>query len=148
MKIADLDQDGMDDVVVADHKDGTRKILYFRRTDDDGLSWQQYNIDFPSWAGGPKAVAIGDIDKDGQQDIVFTCENADGLYGVGWLSYVNDATDTNWTWNDISGDELGIKYDRIELLDLDGDTDLDVLTCEEREGNGGLGVIWYENPCE
>ncbi|MEM9367896.1 MAG: VCBS repeat-containing protein [Planctomycetota bacterium] len=35
------------------------------------------------------------------------------------------------------------KFDRIELLDMDHDGDLDVLTCEERRN---LGVIWYENP--
>jgi hypothetical protein len=36
----------------------------------------------------------------------------------------------------------------MELLDLDGDGDLDVLTCEENYGpdSQGLGVIWYENP--
>jgi len=42
----------------------------------------------------------------------------------------------------VSGPE-GIKYDRIELLDIDEDGDLDILTCEER---AGLGVIWFENP--
>ena len=31
----------------------------------------------------------------------------------------------------------------MELIDLDGDGDLDVMTCEERKN---LGVIWYENP--
>ncbi|WP_461507913.1 FG-GAP repeat domain-containing protein [Rhodopirellula baltica] len=35
------------------------------------------------------------------------------------------------------------KFDRIELIDLDGDGDLDLLTCEERQL---LGVVWYENP--
>jgi hypothetical protein len=30
-----------------------------------------------------------------------------------------------------------------QLLALDGDGDLDVITCEERDQ---LGVIWYENP--
>lgn len=51
------------------------------------------------------------------------------------------------TIHNLSGPE-GIKYDRIELLDLDGDGDLDVLTCEEEVGvrHEGLGVIWYENP--
>ena len=44
--------------------------------------------------------------------------------------------------HDISGAD-GIKFDRIELLDLDADGDLDVITCEERDN---LGVIWYENP--
>jgi hypothetical protein len=93
---------------------------------------------------------------------VFTCENARGKYGVGWLSYQNAVTDSEWIHHDISGDKLGVKYDRIELLDLDGDGDLDVLTTEEsqacpepfgcaqgklRRGDGvGLGVIWYENP--
>ena len=37
----------------------------------------------------------------------------------------------------------GSKYDLVELIDLDDDGDLDVLTCEE---NVNLGVIWYENP--
>jgi hypothetical protein len=42
----------------------------------------------------------------------------------------------------------GYKFDRLELIDLDGDEDLDVLTCEENfgENSWGLGVIWYENP--
>ena len=46
-------------------------------------------------------------------------------------------------FNDISGRTTGIKFDRIELLDLDQDGDLDLLTCEERDN---LGLIWYENP--
>lgn len=36
-----------------------------------------------------------------------------------------------------------VKFDRMELIDLDDDGDLDVMTCEERQN---LGVIWYENP--
>ena len=52
-----------------------------------------------------------------------------------------------WDWHQLSGPK-GIKFDRIELLDIDGDGDLDVLTCEENYGTNsqGLGVIWYENP--
>ena len=144
MKIADLDEDGLEDVVVAVKPSS---ILYIRRLDWTALSWRQYEIDLPDNTGTAKAVGVGDIDKDGRKDIVFTCENARGKYGAGWLSYKNDVTDTKWIHHDISGDELGIKYDRIELLDLDNDGDLDVLTCEESEEAGGLGVIWYGNPC-
>ena len=74
---------------------------------------------------------------DGQVDIVFSCENAKGKSGVMWL------TSPDWTPREISGKDEGVKFDRIELLDLDADGDLDLLTCEERDN---LGVIWYENP--
>ena len=68
------------------------------------------------------------------------------LHGVLWLENNGEPENPTWQPHPISGKEKGIKYDRIELLDLDGDGDLDLLTCEEREGGGGLGVIWYENP--
>jgi hypothetical protein len=47
-----------------------------------------------------------------------------------------------WRLFDLSG-AAGVKFDLLETLDIDGDGDLDVLTCEETEN---LGVIWYENP--
>ena len=53
-----------------------------------------------------------------------------------WLKRIDDP------WEPI-GSESRTKFDRMECLDLDGDGDLDVLTCEERRN---LGVIWYENP--
>jgi hypothetical protein len=61
------------------------------------------------------------------------------------LRYVQAPTDSQWVVNEISG-PVGVKYDRIELLDIDGDRDLDVLTCEEQHEGKGLGVFWYENP--
>lgn len=143
-KAGDLNEDGLEDIVVAVRP---KSILYIRRLDTTGLSWQQQEIDLPDSAGTAKAVAVGDIDKDGCKDIVFTCGNARGKSGVGWLSYKNDATGKEWAHHDISGNKRGIKYDRIELLDLDGDGDLDVLTCEESQDGVGLGVIWYQNPC-
>ena len=73
---------------------------------------------------------------------LFTCEHARGKSGAIWLSYRQAPTDRVWDAHEISGPK-GTKYDRIELLDLDGDGDLDLLTCEEAEN---LGVIWYENP--
>jgi hypothetical protein len=55
--------------------------------------------------------------------------------------------DAVWEWHNISG-PIGYKYDRIELLDLDGDGDLDVVTTEENYGqnSSGLGLLWFENP--
>ncbi len=110
--------------------------------------WNVRRVQHPANSGGGKGVAIGDLDGDGQFDLTCTCESAKDRFGAYWLKCPSpnqasiDAHEV-WTFHDISGTELGEKYDQIELLDIDGDGDLDLLTCEEREN---LGVIWYENP--
>lgn len=107
------------------------------------ITWDERTvIPMPPNTGTGKAVAIGDLDGDGRDDLAVTCENAKGKVGVFWLKRQELGEETTWEFHDISGVE-GTKFDRIELIDLDGDGDLDLLTCEEREG---LGVIWYENP--
>jgi len=110
---------------------------------DQGLA-RRRSLEMPLNVGGGKAVALGDLNDDKMMDIVVSCESADGKPGVFALLYPSaaGARVPSWRFEDISGLE-GTKFDRIELIDLDGDGDLDVLTCEEREN---LGVIWYENP--
>jgi hypothetical protein len=91
-------------------------------------------IVFPENTGTGKGVAIGDLDGDGIDEWVVSCEHAMGKTGVFWMTREKSG---------IIADAAGTKFDRIELIDLDMDGDLDVLTTEEAEG---LGVIWYENP--
>jgi hypothetical protein len=139
LAITDLDLDGQNDVLAATYE---RELIYLRRKSADPIRWESTIIQLPDQAGIGKAVAVGDINMDGKSDIVFTCEKAKEKSGVMWLSYRNKVSEPVWQAYDISG-PVGIKYDLVELLDLDGDGDLDVLTCEE---NTNLGVIWYENP--
>lgn len=143
MVMTDLDRDGLEDalVAIADYK-----ILFLRRLDQSGLHWETHEISADYGAGNTRAVVVGDINGDGRPDIAFTTWQAKDLHGVLWLENTGAITDNNWRPHPISGTEKGIKYDRLELLDLDGDGDLDLLTCEEREGGAGLGVFWYENP--
>lgn len=150
LTMADMDDDGLQDVLAAVNTEGAGKagqIAILRRLDAKGLQWKEYFIPYPRQAGTAKGVAVGDIDADGSKDIVFSCENAKApKSGVMWLSRRKGVFDGDWQAHDISGPK-GIKYDLVELLDLDGDSDLDVLACEEQEGGRGLGVFWYENPC-
>jgi hypothetical protein len=89
---------------------------------------------------------VGDVDLDGRPDLVVDCEHATPpKSGVVWMSCVGPLEGGEWQRHEISGPR-GIKYDRIELVDLDDDGDLDVLTCEERDAGRGIGVFWYENP--
>ena len=147
MTMADLDADGADDMLVAARPD---HLVLFQRRQGIAPSWQQTMLRLPENTGGSKGVAIGPIDADKQPDVVFSCEGASGTKsGVMWLSYDKSPTEQTWTAHALSG-PVGIKFDRIELLDIDSDGDLDVLCCEESEPvdgkRHGLGVFWYENP--
>jgi len=147
MTVANLDRDGADDVLVAL---SPGPLLLLRRQGPRSADWQPCEIPMPKGTGTGKGVAVGDIDGDGTPDVVFSCENAHGeKSGLMWLSCDGSPLDGKWRAHHLSG-PAGIKFDRIELTDLDGDGDLDVLTCEESqpvEGKRrGLGVIWYENP--
>ncbi len=112
-------------------------LLKLHRDNDRAEAWSETQIPFPDQTGTGKAVAVGDIDRDGFNDLVLSCENAEAAHGVFWLSGPE-----SMEAHAISG-LVGTKYDLVVLYDMDADGDLDVLTCEEREN---LGVIWYENP--
>lgn len=114
--------------------------------------WLSDQIKHPDGIGGGKAVCAGDLDGDGDLDLACTCEHAAERIGVYWLENPGLSSGTRsgsestvWSFHEISsnGQAQGIKFDRIELNDVDEDGDLDLITCEERDN---LGVIWYENP--
>jgi len=164
--IADVDRDGVIDVVLANR---AYTIVYHRGIDGndaDALpdSWESYLIRVPGgkFSGTPKGVAVGDIDLDGKQDIIFTAEHAGAKSGAMWMSYRGSSPTDGFVWDpgkeafvggvwdahEIGGkgssaDKRGAKFDLVEVLDADADGDLDVLACEEAHG---LGVFWYRNP--
>ena len=137
MDYGDLNADGREDFIAATRY-GDLVVAYREKSEDP--RWKEASIPFPGQTGTGKAVAIGNIDGDGVPDLVATCENSENATGVFWMKR---GPEGKWEAREISGREEGVKFDRIELIDLDGDNDLDVLTCEERHN---LGVIWYENP--
>ena len=71
--VADLDGDGLEDVLNA-VKGGALK--FHRRASQSPLVWETYNIEIPPNAGIGKAVKVGDINLDGQLDIVVSTEHA------------------------------------------------------------------------
>jgi hypothetical protein len=136
----DLDDDQKKDVIVATKP---QHLAIYRRLDTNGTFNTPMKVAFPANTGTAKGIAVGDINGDGIADLVFSCEQATGeKRGVMALLGSRVREEAFQRSIDISG-ELGTKFDLVELVDLDGDGDLDVLTCEETEN---LGVIWYENP--
>jgi hypothetical protein len=115
------------------------ELLYCVRGESGDWSETVFPLPFGLKAG--KGVAISDVNLDGRPDLVTTSESqreADDMVSVAW----KENSPSGWTDHAIS-DKHGRKFDRIEMLDVDGDGDLDLITCEEVHD---LGVIWYENP--
>jgi len=134
--IADVNRDGLVDVAVAMKP---KDILVCLRQSDGGWRELVLTLDGTN-IGNAKAVKIADVNRDGWADLLFTCEGATGeREGVGWLERQSQGP---WLQRPLGG-PAGVKFDLMQVLDLDDDGNLDVITCEESDG---LGVIWYENP--
>ena len=134
--IGDMNGDGLADVVVAAKP---VEIVICLRKADGGWHERVLTLDGTN-LGDAKAAQIADVNGDSLSDLFFTCENAKAeREGIVWLEQQRGGP---WKQHTLGGPE-GVKFDLMQTLDLDGDGDLDVITCEERDQ---LGVVWYENP--
>ena len=86
----------------------------------------------------------------------FEWQSADGVHtgsgrghGVFIMSPRADiASGKIWDLTNVTPYADDMRYDNLQLVDMDNDGDLDVLTSEEGEGffTVGDGVLWFENP--
>ncbi len=140
LTLGDLNGDGATDVVSSTLEGD---ILAFLRGQEAGTpSWDSVVLPLPFELTAGKGIAVADVNLDGRADIVTTSEaqrEADDMISVAWKEQLADGS---WKDHAISGPR-GRKFDRIEMVDLDADGDLDLMTCEEVHN---LGVFWYENP--
>ena len=138
----DFDADGDRDVAVAARP---QLLLLYERLSADGYQWRERRIAMPENAGLGKGVAIETT--HGPTEIFVSSGPVKGRKRLSIVRFVWTNPSQVMTAEpdliDAPGGKAGTKFDRIELIDLDGDGDRDLLTCEEREN---LGVVWYERP--
>ncbi|MDZ7782065.1 MAG: VCBS repeat-containing protein [Halioglobus sp.] len=152
--VCDLDKDGRLDVVAGTSRHSDLVARWFRRSATGNSSpWESWPITTAIGRPGGdgniaiKGVACGDLDNDGDVDLAFTSSGAG--HGVFSLTNTgNPASNAHWSLHYHVGHMDSMKYDNLELADLDRDGDLDIVTSEEGEGvlSPGLGVTWLENP--
>lgn len=139
--VGDLDRDGGLDLMVPTWNGSVG--LFQRVRNVSPPTWKASSIPNPYGFRRGKSITVADFDLDGTQDFVMTmrCEPVTAP-AVVLMRHVGRPFAGKWQHTDIGG-EAGSKFDLLEPLDLDGDGDLDLITCEEV---ANLGVFWYENP--
>ncbi len=127
--IADLDGDGDLEVLAAG--DTANSVVWWENGWPLVNSFTRANID--TTLVGARGVAVGDIDRDGDLDVV-----AAGV-GDDLALYKNNGPATSFTRADI--ETAFNRAQSVDLADMDGDGDLDVLAAGETADE----IAWWQN---
>jgi hypothetical protein len=131
---ADVDGDGKLDLVAMSDRAG---LFWYTIPADPTKPWEAHKVG-PSVHGGVDPRGVGDLDGDGDSDIVRS---------TGWYENL-DGKGLRWKWHaNIAGGSGGRFKDTTKswILDLDRDGDNDVvLTDADAEGGTGR-AHWFEN---
>jgi hypothetical protein len=129
----DLNGDGFPELVAISPQEGL--FVYFIGTNPE-KKWKKYKLD-DGVPGGIAPKGIGDIDSDGDMDIVRSDVWYDNVNGDG----------TKWnihrTLGYVQSQGEFARSARIYITDMDGDKDMDVIQCESNNPAGRL--VWQEN---
>ncbi len=105
----DMDQDGIDEVILTDYVKG--RVLVFEFNSVAGafeMVWASPDVDSMYYANHPRTVAVGDLDGDGKQEIVFPSSSK---LLPGWYIY---------EWDGVTGsDNYGTTYSSVNLVEID-----------------------------
>lgn len=153
--LCDVNGDGLLDVVAGASRHTPIVARWYKQLDASGEHWQPFEIATaegrPGFASGVKFVikGVGCLPDPAQQwpRLVFTASG----YGHGLFELTTRAApeaEKPWHIRNLTAHQCGMKYDNVEMVDVDRDGDLDAVTTEEGEGvlTAGTGVIWFENP--
>jgi len=131
----DLDGDGDLDVVGAAQL--AAALSWFENTAGDGSAWTEHAVD--SALSGLRAAAVGDLDGDGDQDVIAAVSS--GLAGVvTWYENL-DGGGSSWAEHGIEGTFAAAKS--VLAVDMDGDADPDVLGVGQTPYDDSIS--WWEN---
>lgn len=133
MQAADINGDGANEIIALTQQEGT--YIYFPGKKPE-KKWKSKLVG-DGVSGGIAPIGIGDIDSDGDLDIVRSNLWFDNLNG--------DAS----KWSDhktlrFAKSQGKFAYStRTFIIDMDGDGDVDIVQTQANEPNGS--IVWHEN---
>ncbi|UCD92168.1 MAG: VCBS repeat-containing protein [Methanobacteriota archaeon] len=137
--VGDINHDGKPDIVAADYNNGVKAWTGNGGTGPSSL-WVDASTGLPS-VDGYASVDIGDVNNDGDLDIVSTAYYTNNGVRV-WLGDGGAGGSVDWTEASTGLDTTGARYLGVKLRDVDNDGNLDVFAAHF--ASGGLSV-WLGN---
>ncbi len=138
IKFGDLNDDGYDDVVAgAGQYQGTKDAagLWAYTYNPSTGNWDKNSTGLPT-SGYFAGLDLGDVDDDGDIDIVVGGEGWAGSTIKGCRIYVNNGTSGGKIdWDEETGPDTSMYYDQVVLADINGDGDMDIVA-----GTKGSGI--------
>ena len=132
----DLDNDGFRDLVVVSRQ--LNRIVWYKNPGVANGTWQEFVVE--DRFSGAITVSIGDVDKDGNLDIV-AGGSTDGL---SWFKNLGSPASGPFNWQEFPIDTRYTGVTSVFLADMDGDTKLDLVSSSGTLSN----VRWYQNPAD
>jgi hypothetical protein len=137
-RLADINKDGRLDAVVGyEAVSVTGKLAWYEQGSAATGLWQEHVI---ANVVGPMSLDVADVDGDGDLDVVVGEHNLDDPASARLLVFENvDRVGTHWQEHLVyQGDE---HHDGAQVVDIDGDGDLDIISI----GWNHAQVVLYEN---
>ncbi|MEX0963885.1 MAG: VCBS repeat-containing protein [Pseudohongiellaceae bacterium] len=145
----DLDSDGDIDIVVGAR--GDARLVFFENLGTGSLEFKEHAIGIYGASMGGFNLEYADLNNDGRLDII-------GLSNNGEFIWIEQPESIDDTWNAFTiGNILPDSLVGMEIADIDGDGDIDVMVGSysrgPRTGDGDVDVhdalgrlAWFENP--
>ncbi len=123
-ELADIDGDGDLDVVVGFEAISiSGQLVWYENPDSIEQTWPKHVIDTII---GPMSVDVGDLDRDGDMDVVAGEHNLSDPRSASLFVFENDNAGRTWQRHVVfTGDE---HHDGAQLADIDSDGDLDIIS--------------------
>ena len=131
--IEDLDNDGDNDVIFSQWNSN----IFWVRNNGDGTFSPTISIDTYFYAT-VYDIEIKDMDNDGNKDII-----ASTVEAIKWFK--NDGNENFTLGDDIMNFSSGAELIPLNVVDIDGDNDFDVVTARRISTVGMFKIIWFEN---
>jgi hypothetical protein len=138
--VADYNNDQIPDFYVADHgvgtHDGFRDSYFLSQPNGTWVESSETHLSHANFRVFDHGAATGDIDNDGDMDVVIT-ELAPDKNNTAFWCLMNDGT--GYLQKRRCGGSFAFG---LELADMDGDGDLDALVGAHEYSNGFTGIVW------